>query len=49
MGSIKLPLPPACLPTLQADDRMHESYLDEFPGYYKTADAASRTRTATCS
>jgi propionyl-CoA synthetase len=42
MGSIviKLPLPPACLPTLwQADDRMRESYLVEFPGYYKTADA----------
>jgi propionyl-CoA synthetase len=42
MGSlvIKLPLPPACLPTLwHADDRMRESYLDEFPGYYKTADA----------
>jgi propionyl-CoA synthetase len=42
MGSIvvKLPLPPSCLPTLwQADDRFKESYLDEFPGYYKTADA----------
>ncbi|MET0671571.1 MAG: propionyl-CoA synthetase [Xanthobacteraceae bacterium] len=42
MGSlvVKLPLPPSCLPTLwQADDRMHESYLAEFPGYYKTADA----------
>jgi propionyl-CoA synthetase len=42
MGSIvvKLPLPPSCLPTLwQADERMCESYLDEFPGYYKTADA----------
>jgi propionyl-CoA synthetase len=42
MGSIviKLPLPPACLPTLwQADDRMRASYLEEFPGYYKTADA----------
>jgi propionyl-CoA synthetase len=42
MGSIvvKLPLPPACLPTLwQADDRFKESYLTEFPGYYKTADA----------
>ena len=37
---IKLPLPPGCLPTLwQADDRYIESYLDEFPGYYKTADA----------
>jgi propionyl-CoA synthetase len=42
MGSIviKLPLPPACLPTLWNDDaRMRESYLAEFPGYYKTADA----------
>jgi propionyl-CoA synthetase len=42
MGSIvvKLPLPPSCLPTLwQQDDRMRESYLSEFPGYYKTADA----------
>jgi propionyl-CoA synthetase len=42
MGSIviKLPLPPACLATLwQQDDRMRESYLAEFPGYYKTADA----------
>jgi propionyl-CoA synthetase len=42
MGSIvvRLPLPPACLPTLwQADQRFEESYLTEFPGYYKTADA----------
>jgi propionyl-CoA synthetase len=42
MGSIviKLPLPPACLPTLwQADERFRESYLAEFPGYYKTSDA----------
>ncbi len=42
MGSIvvKLPLPPGCLPTLwQQDDRMKESYLADFPGYYKTADA----------
>ncbi|HTV35905.1 MAG TPA: AMP-binding protein, partial [Xanthobacteraceae bacterium] len=42
MGSIvvKLPLPPSCLPTLwQADERFAESYLAEFPGYYKTADA----------
>jgi propionyl-CoA synthetase len=37
---VKLPLPPSCLPTLwQHDDRMQESYLTEFPGYYKTADA----------
>ena len=42
MGSIvvKLPLPPSCLPTLwQQDERFQESYLAEFPGYYKTADA----------
>jgi propionyl-CoA synthetase len=42
MGSIvvKLPLPPSCLPTLwQQDERFHESYLAEFPGCYKTADA----------
>jgi propionyl-CoA synthetase len=42
MGSIviKLPLPPSCLPTLwQADDQFVQSYLAEFPGYYKTADA----------
>jgi propionyl-CoA synthetase len=42
MGSIviKLPLPPACLPTLwQNDVRFKESYLTEFPGYYKTSDA----------
>ncbi|QGZ34859.1 propionyl-CoA synthetase [Stappia indica] len=37
---IKLPLPPGCLPTLwNAPERFHASYLEEFPGYYKTADA----------
>src|SRR6185503_10347133 len=37
---IKLPLPPGCLPTLWDDDADFESsYLSEFPGYYKTADA----------
>jgi propionyl-CoA synthetase len=42
MGSlvIKLPLPPGALPTLYGQDaRMIESYLAEFPGYYKTSDA----------
>jgi propionyl-CoA synthetase len=42
MGSIviKLPMPPGCLPTLwEQDDRFKESYLSEFPGYYKTSDA----------
>jgi propionyl-CoA synthetase len=37
---IKLPLPPGCFPTLwQQDERFKESYLIDFPGYYKTADA----------
>ena len=37
---VKLPLPPGCLPSLwNADKRFHEAYLEEFPGYYKTADA----------
>ena len=36
----KLPLPPGTLPTLwNADARYQESYLAEFPGYYKTGDA----------
>jgi propionyl-CoA synthetase len=36
----KLPLPPGSLPTLwHADERFKSAYLDEFPGYYKTADA----------
>jgi propionyl-CoA synthetase len=42
MGSIviKLPMPPGCLPTLWKNDaRFRESYLTEFPGYYKTSDA----------
>jgi propionyl-CoA synthetase len=37
---IKLPLAPGCLPTLwNRDGAYRESYLDDFPGYYKTADA----------
>ncbi len=37
---VKLPLPPGCLPTLwNADSRFRDTYLAEFPGYYKTADA----------
>ncbi len=38
--AVKLPLPPACLPTLfKADDRFRESYLEAFPGWYNTGDA----------
>ena len=37
---VKLPLPPCCLPTLwQNDEGYKQAYLNEFPGYYKTADA----------
>lgn len=37
---VKLPLPPGSLPTLwKNDERFLESYMEEFPGYYKTADA----------
>ena len=40
---VKLPLPPSCLPTLWgSDERFRDSYLKEFPGYYKTADAGYR-------
>ena len=37
---IKLPMPPGCLPTLWNNDAAYvESYLEAYPGYYKTADA----------
>ncbi len=37
---VRLPLPPGCLPTLwQNDAGFLSSYLKDFPGYYKTADA----------
>ncbi len=37
--AIKLPLPPATLPTLwENDDKYRESYLETFPGYYFTGD-----------
>jgi propionyl-CoA synthetase len=38
--AVRLPLPPASLPTLfNADERFREAYLSAFPGYYSTADA----------
>lgn len=37
---IRLPLPPGCLPTLWHNDQgFRESYLMDFPGFYKTGDA----------
>ncbi len=36
----RLPLPPGCLPTLwNNEEGFSSSYLEEFPGYYKTGDA----------
>jgi hypothetical protein len=41
--AIRLPMPPGCLPTLwEQKERFVETYLTEFPGYYKTADAGFR-------
>ena len=38
--SIRLPLPPSCLPTLwNADQRYIDSYLTSHPGFYSTGDA----------
>ncbi len=45
MGNIvvKLPLPPACLPTLwNNDQRFIDSYLSKYPGYYLSGDAGFR-------
>ena len=45
MGNIviRLPMPPACLPTLWgADQRFIDSYLRKYPGYYLTGDAGFR-------
>ncbi|KQW27838.1 propionate--CoA ligase [Rhizobium sp. Root274] len=42
LGNIvaKLPLPPGCLVSFwNADERFRAACLEEFPGYYKTADA----------
>jgi propionyl-CoA synthetase len=38
--AVRLPLPPACLPTLyKSDARFREAYLETFPGWYNTGDA----------
>lgn len=37
--TVKLPLPPGCLPTLWNNDiRFIKGYLEQFPGYYLTGD-----------
>ncbi|MCB8879792.1 AMP-binding protein [Acidisoma cellulosilytica] len=37
--ALRLPLPPGCLTTLwQAEARMEQTYLDRFPGFYRTFD-----------
>jgi acyl-coenzyme A synthetase/AMP-(fatty) acid ligase len=41
--AIKLPLPPACLPTLWEDEPgFRHAYLSQFPGYYFTGDGGFR-------
>ena len=38
--AIRLPLPPGCAATLWGDDaRFHRSYLEDYPGWYRTGDA----------
>jgi propionyl-CoA synthetase len=38
--AVKLPLPPGCFPTLWNNDAGYlDSYVNPYPGYYKTADA----------
>ncbi|MCL4165216.1 UNVERIFIED_CONTAM: hypothetical protein GTU68_060436, partial [Idotea baltica] len=40
---VKLPMPPASLPTVwNADDRYISSYLNAYPGYYETGDAGMK-------
>jgi propionyl-CoA synthetase len=37
---IRLPMPPGCLPTLwRNDDGFKRAYLEQYPGFYMTADA----------
>jgi acyl-coenzyme A synthetase/AMP-(fatty) acid ligase len=37
--TVKLPMPPGCLPTLwKNDERFRKGYLEHFPGYYLTGD-----------
>ena len=38
--AVKLPMPPGCLTTLWGnDDRVAESYMADYPGFYNTGDA----------
>jgi propionyl-CoA synthetase len=38
--ALRLPLPPGCAPTLWGNDvRFRRSYLEAFPGWYRTGDA----------
>ena len=37
---VALPMPPGAMTTLwQAEDRFHQAYFKDYPGYYKTGDA----------
>ena len=47
--TVKLPLPPGCLPTLwNNDDRFVAGYLEHFPGYYQTGDGGYKDEEGYC-
>ena len=47
--TVKLPMPPGCLPTLwQNDDRFIAGYLQHFPGYYLTGDGGYKDEEGYC-
>jgi acyl-coenzyme A synthetase/AMP-(fatty) acid ligase len=47
--TVKLPLPPGCLPTLwKNDERFKAGYLSHFPGYYQTGDGGYRDEEGFC-
>lgn len=47
--TVKLPMPPGCLPTLwQNDERFIAGYLQHFPGYYLTGDGGYKDEEGYC-
>lgn len=47
--TVKLPLPPGCLPTLwKNDDRFIAGYLQHFPGFYQTGDGGYKDEDGYC-
>lgn len=47
--TIRLPLPPGCLPTLWKNEiRFYKGYLEHFPGYYLTGDGGYKDEDGYC-